>query len=112
MSWKRGVEGQWYFVELSMSPDEVITLFVDQQWVSTARSCKERVPPNDLPDSNIEFGRRSHNLGQAAFSLDDFELWPADRNMLEVLGYIVRGALQSLHRVFEINNYSSSLMQQ
>lgn len=91
MSWDL-VTGEWYFVELSWTAGDGLSLYVDLELVGRAPVGRSKVAELEFDSFYIARpGRDARNGKFAAVSLDDLELWYADRQTLINLGFIIRG---------------------
>jgi hypothetical protein len=84
--------GTWYFVEMSYKPNEGLSLFVDRRRVDFQGSAAYR-PPQPAESMNMYIGsdgpRGSRYYPSA--TLDELDMYYADRSTLEEMDFIERG---------------------
>ena len=96
-SWEtryQGLEiGVWYFVEMSWKPEEGLSLFVDRQRVGYQPTAAYRRPDPAL-SMNMYVGRDGSRTNRyPAATVDELEMFYADRATLTDINFIERGEL-------------------
>ncbi|XP_076459006.1 uncharacterized protein LOC143292527 isoform X2 [Babylonia areolata] len=91
--------GVWYFVELSWSPNDGLSLFVDLQRVGYQPTPGYR-PPEPPTSMNMYVGRESARRGVGSYpavTVDELEIFYGDRATLMDIGYIQRDRPSNYH---------------
>ena len=92
-SWDGLHVGRWYFVEVSWHPDEGLRVWVDLNLVASTQDSSDQLFLGTARGQNLYIGRANTD-DQEVFpvvTLDDLEIWYADRERLIYFDFIQRG---------------------